>query len=99
MGAHESLFCRPLSVRYRCESRVNAPIVHVVTKAWCVNNSQLHFKLLLFQLCFDNLDLRKFVQLLMMALGVIFGRGEFGGEKSVNESRLAQSAFTCDKNA
>ena len=54
--------------------RPRVPIVDVVTKARGINDSKLDLELLLLKLGLDNLDLSQFVQLLVVASAVVFGR-------------------------
>ena len=58
--------------------RPRVPIVDVVTKARGVNDSKLDLKLLLLELGLDDLDLSQFVQLLVVASAVVFGRRQLG---------------------
>ena len=58
--------------------RPRVPIVDVVTKARGVNDSKLDLELLLLKLGLDNLDLSQFVQLLVVASAVVFGRRQLG---------------------
>ena len=58
--------------------RPRVPIVDVVTKARGVNDSKLDLKLLLLELGLDDLDLSQFVQLLVVASAIVFGRRQLG---------------------
>lgn len=53
-------------------------VVDVVTESRRVNDSKLDFELFLFKLGLDDLNLCKFVELLVMAPVVVFRGGEFG---------------------
>ena len=58
--------------------RPRVPIVDVVTKARGVNDSKLDLELLLLELGLDDLDLSQFVQLLVVASAIVFGRRQLG---------------------
>ena len=69
-------------------------VVDVVAKPGRVNDSELDLELLLLQLGLDDLDLGELVELLVVALAVVFRGRELGGEKGVDERRLPETGFT-----
>ena len=71
-------------------------VVDVVPKARRVDNSQLDFELLLFELGFDDLDFDGFVELLLVPPCVVLGRTELGREEGVDERCFAQTGFADD---
>ena len=58
--------------------RPGVAVVDIVTKARRVDDGKLDFELLLFEFGLNDLDLGEFVELLMVASVVVFGRGQFG---------------------
>ena len=70
-------------------------VVDIIPKAGSVDDGELDFELLLFELCLDYLDLSQLVELLVMTPRVVLGRRQLGSEKSVDKSGLAQTRFTC----
>ena len=58
--------------------RPRVTIVDIITKARRVDDGKLDFELLLFEFGLNDLDLGEFVELLMVASVVVFGRGQFG---------------------
>lgn len=71
------------------------PVVHVVTEAGGVDDSQSDLEELLLQLGLGDLDLDGLVDLLGVAaamIGVVLDRG---GEEGVDEGRLAQAGLAC----
>ena len=58
--------------------RPRVPIIDIVTKARGVNDSKLDLELLLLELGLDDLDLSQFVQLLVVASAIVFGRRQLG---------------------
>ena len=69
------------------------PVVHIVAKARRVDDGELDLEGLLLELGLDNLDLGELVELLLVALGVVLGGRELGGEEGVDEGRLAKARF------
>ena len=55
-------------------------VVDIVTKAGGVNNRQLDFELLFFQLCLDDFDLGQLVELLEVTAVVVLRGGQLGGK-------------------
>lgn len=74
--------------------RPRVTVVDIIAESWGVNDAELDLELLLFKLCLDYLDLCQFVELLVVAPRVIFGRGQLGGEERVDQGGLAQARFT-----
>lgn len=68
-------------------------VVDIVAKSRRVDDSELDLELLLLQLRLDDLDLRKFVQLLLVATSVVLGWGQLRSKQRVNERRFTQSRF------
>jgi hypothetical protein len=58
--------------------RPRVAVVDIVTKAGGVDDGKLDLELLLLELGLDDLDLGKFVELLVVASVVVFGRGQLG---------------------
>ena len=58
--------------------RPRVPVVDIVTKAGGIDDCKLDLELLLLELSLNDLDLSKFVELLVVASGVVFGRGQLG---------------------
>ena len=70
-------------------------VVDIVSESGGVNDGELDFELLLLKLRLDDLDLGKFVELLVVTPRVVLGRRQLGGEERVDESGLAETRFTC----
>ena len=58
--------------------RPRVPVVDIVAKARSVDDGELDLELLLLKLGLDYLDLSEFVELLMVATAIVFGRGQLG---------------------
>jgi hypothetical protein len=71
------------------------PIVHVVAKAWGVDDGQSDLKELLFQLCLGDLNLDSLVNLLGVTAAMVCVVLDGGGEESVDEGGLAQAGLAC----
>jgi hypothetical protein len=59
-------------------------VVDVVTKSWGIDDCELDLELTLLELSLDNFNLCQFVQLLVVALVVVFRQGQFCREKGVD---------------
>ena len=70
-------------------------VVHVVTESRSVDDSKLDLELFLFKFSLDNLDFSEFVELLLVTAAVVARRGEFGGEKCVDEGCLPKTGLAC----
>jgi hypothetical protein len=57
------------------DRRPRVAVVDIVSKTRRVDNSELDFELLLFELCLDDVHFRKLVELLMMTAIVVLDRG------------------------
>ena len=56
------------------DGRPRVPVVNIVTKAGGVDDGKLDLELLLLEFGLNDLDLSEFVELLMVASAVVFGR-------------------------
>ena len=68
-------------------------VVHVVTKARCVDDGELDLELLLLEFGLDDLDLGELVELLEVPAVVVLGGVELGGEEGVDEGCFAEAGF------
>ena len=68
-------------------------VVDVVAEAGGVNDGELRLELLLLKLGLDDLNLGELVELLLVAPGVVLGRGELGREEGVDEGRLPETGL------
>ena len=71
------------------------PVVHVVTKTWCIDDGQSDLEELLLQLCFGDFDFDSLVDLLGVAAAMIGVVLDGGGEEGVDEGRLAEAGLAC----
>jgi hypothetical protein len=71
------------------------PIVDIVTKPRGVNDSEFDFELFLLELSFNDFDLCKLVELLVMPTIVVLVGRELGREKRVDQSSFTQSRLAC----
>ena len=69
------------------------PVVHVVAKAWGIDDGQSDLEELLFQLCLGDLDLNRLVNLLGVTAAMVCVVLDGGGEEGVNEGSLAQAGL------
>ena len=65
-------------------------VVDVVAEARGVDDGELRLELLLLELGLDDLHLGELVELLLVPLRVVLGRGELRGEERVDERRLSE---------
>ena len=75
------------------DGRPAVPVVDVVPEAGRVDDGELHFELLLLELGFDDLDVGKLVELLVVPAGVVLRRGELGREERVDQRRLSEAGL------
>ena len=69
-------------------------VVDIVSKPGGINDGEFDLELTFLKLGLDNFDLGQFVQLFIVASGVVFRGRQFGREESIDEGGFAQSRFT-----
>lgn len=72
------------------------PVVHVVSKAGGVDDSQADLEELLFQLCLGDLDLDGLVHLLSMTAAMVGVVLDGRAEEGVDEGGLSEAGLACD---
>jgi len=75
--------CLVLVVNEFYNGQPRVAVVDVVTESRGVDDCEFDLELTFLELSLDNFDLCQFVQLLVMALVVVFSRGQFCREKGV----------------
>ena len=66
-------------------------VIHIVAKAWGVNDGQLDLELFLFKFGFDDLDFGELVELFFVTTTVVARRRKLGGEECVDECRFTET--------